>query len=157
MLARFGHIEYYSGMTRDNLESLVERAHSDIEVRMARRSGGKQKKQLLRVSLAVGIWFVFLLLAAFEFDTFTAIVAGPAEARIERDLEHILSRAADSLGRYESLNGVLPPLLPNPAIRGLVRYERESDFSYTLTATISNVTMVKTSSRLHPFRLGAED
>ena len=88
----------------------------------------------------------------FESETLVGLVSPPAENKIARDLEHILSRATDSLESYERLNGTLPPLLPNPAIRGLVRYDRKSDFDYALTATIGSVTMVKTASSHLPYR-----
>ena len=44
-------------------------------------------------------------------------------------------------------------VLPNPSIRGLVRYERRSDFSFRLTATISGVTMAMDSSSTSPYRI----
>ena len=81
-----------------------------------------------------------------------SIFSKTAESKIEQDLGGILNNAASSLRSIEIANGSLPYLLPNAAIRGLVKYERRSDFSFQLTATVGNVTMILDSSNTSPHR-----
>lgn len=140
----------------EDLEKLIKSAEDDISTRSR---AVKPKQKLGKVplpSLAAGIWIAFIVLASFQFDTIVGMVSGPAEDKIVRDLDTVLRSAAGSLERYESVNGVLPPILPNPAIRGLVVYERNNDFSYRLSATINDVTMVLESSHTMPYRLNGE-
>lgn len=137
----------------DKLENLVKQAETDISNQKTKKAQGRKKSAgIPRFSIAIGIWMVAIILGALQFDEVISIVSTPAESKIERDLGSILSTAASSLHHYEAANGVLPPLLPNPAIRGLVKYDRLSDFNFQLTATISNVTMVMSASSTSPRR-----
>jgi len=140
----------------DQLENLVQRADEDISARSKKPVVERSARQLPKFSIAAGVWLVFLVLVITQFETMTSFVDVPVEAKIERDLEDVLNTTAASLAHYQTANGVLPHLLPNPAIRGLVKYERQSDYDYTLTATISGVTMRKTSSKMHPYRVGLQ-
>jgi hypothetical protein len=140
----------------DDLDELIKRTEAQIssqklpqekKVRsIARRAG------LPRVSSAFAIWLVAILIAAFEFDNVISIVFDPADVKIEQDLTDILNSAAQSLRQYEQQNGTLPPILPNPSIRGLVKYERRSDFNFILRATVANVSLVLESDKAHPYR-----
>ena len=136
------------------LENLVRDAEKAIQ--SPGRDGHKKKKQssiqLPKASIAAVIWLIIIVTAAFQFGTVVKIVTGPTEARIESDLGTVLSKAASTLRSYEINNGALPFVLPNPAIRGLVKYERQSDSLFRLEATISSVTMVMESSNLRPYR-----
>jgi hypothetical protein len=125
----------------------------DIRNQTRVRVPAKEKRgQLPKFSIAIGIWLTAILIGATQFDTVLSLFRGASESRIEQDVEGILSKAAASLRTYEINTGVLPPVLPNPAIRGLVRYERHSDFSFRLTATIGDVTMVMDSKSTRPHR-----
>jgi hypothetical protein len=140
----------------DDLDELIKRTEAQIssqklpqekKVRsIARRAG------LPRVSSAFAIWLVAILIAAFEFDNVISIVFDPADVKIEQDLTDILNSAAQSLRQYEQQNGTLPPILPNPSIRGLVKYERRSDFNFILRATVADVSLVLESDKAHPYR-----
>ena len=135
----------------EKLEHLVDQADSEIKSRKQKKGTDRSQRSLQlfdRSNRLVCLYFIHV----FESETLVGLVSPPAENKIARDLEHILSRATDSLESYERLNGTLPPLLPNPAIRGLVGYDRKSDFDYALTATIGSVTMVKTASSHLPYR-----
>lgn len=147
---------YYCLMV-DELEKLVQQAESDISQRgKATRKKARNVPQLPKFSLAIGIWLVAILLAAFQFDTVKSLVTTPAESKIEEDLSGILTTAANSLRSYQINTGSLPALLPNPAIRGLVNYERATDDDFILTATIHNVTMVMDSTQTRSYREKAE-
>ena len=142
----------------DNIEHLIREAESDIDHRNRQKSGtGKTRSQLPRASGAIIIWLVAILLAAFQFESVVAIFSEPGEYEIQSDLEGILITAAGSIRNYELRNGALPPLLPNPAIRGLVKYDRIDAVRFQLQATIGDVTVVLDSSNLHPQRqLGSQ-
>ena len=142
----------------DKLENLVRQAETDITSQnVARPAKSRNNGHIPRVSVAIGIWLVVIILGALQFDEVVSMFSKPAESSIERDLGGILISAADSLRRYEVTSGVLPPILPNPAIRGLVKYDLQSDVNYQLTATISNVTMVMGSASTSPHRAVRED
>ncbi len=137
----------------NNLENLVKQAETDISSRSKMRKTAKgESLRVPKLSVAIIIWLITILLAAYQFDDVVAIFSKPAESKIERDLGSILANAGSSLRSFEIANGSLPHLLPNSAIRGLVKYERRSDFSFLLTATIGNVTMVLDSSSTRPHR-----
>lgn len=142
-------------MTKD-LENLVRQAESDIDNRVEKIKTtsdiGAKRKTLSHISFPLGLWIFVLVLGAFQFDTVISLVMTPTEDRIEEDLGHVLQNAAATVNRYEADYGELPFLLPNPAIRGLVQYERRSDFSYRLSATVHTVTMVLESSETRPYR-----
>ena len=93
-----------------------------------------------------------IFVAIFQFDAVLSIVRGPTEDRIEKDLSHVLENAAESLHIYEAKNGGYPPILPNAAIRGLVKYERQTAYQFRLSATIGDVTVVFDSLDLRPHR-----
>jgi hypothetical protein len=137
----------------NNLESLVKQAETDISSRSnARRPLKKESLKAPKLSVAITIWLLVIFLGAYQFDTVASIFSTHTESQIERDLGTVLIKADSSLRNYEINTGSLPPILPNAAIRGLVKYERHSDFSYRLTATISNVTMVMDSTSTSPHR-----
>lgn len=137
----------------NNLENLVKQAETDISSRSKMRKPAKgESLRAPKLSVAIIIWLIAILSVAYQFDDVVSIFSKPAESKIERDLGGILTNAASSLRSIEIANGSLPPLLPNPAIRGLVKYERRSDFSFLLTATIGNVTVVLDSSGTRPHR-----
>ena len=137
----------------DNLENLVKQAETDIGVQAKVRGKAKQGDvKLPQFSVAIALWLLVIVSGAYQFDSVTSIFTTPAENKIESDLGGVLSQASRTLRNYEASSGSLPPILPNSAIRGLVKYERRSDFSYQLTATIGNVTMVMDSSASSPYR-----
>ena len=142
----------------DNLENLIKKAESDIQTRAApSKKPGKLGARLPAFSVAMVIWLAAILIGAFQFDNVLSLFASPTESKIETDLGSMLSRTSSTLQNYRISNGVLPHVLSNPAIRGLVKYERRSNISYRLTATIGNVTMVMDSNKIDPYRVGAED
>lgn len=141
----------------NELNNLVQRAENDILNRTliadaAKPDNKPDTRRRNRVSAAFVIWLVAILLAAFQFDQVVSLVMHPAKDKIESDLDSLLQSTAASLRRYEIQQGGLPPILPNPSIRGLVSYERRTDFEYRLTATIGEVTMVLDSSSTSPHR-----
>ncbi|MBO6563237.1 MAG: hypothetical protein JJ934_01280 [Pseudomonadales bacterium] len=136
----------------DNLDNLVQKAEDDIHRTVVRKPKGDSKTRLPRLSFPMATWLLATLLVAFQFEQIVSTISYPADSQIEEDLGSLLSRTSDSLQAYQKLNGVLPPLLPNPPIRGLVKYERHSDLSFTLKATIGDVTMVMRSSSTAPYR-----
>lgn len=137
----------------NNLENLVKQAETDISSRSRTRKTAKGESQKApKLSVAIIIWLVAILSVAYQFDDVVSGFSKPAESKIERDLGGILNTAASSLRSFEIADGSLPLLLPNPAIRGLVKYDRRSDFSFLLTATVGNVTMVLDSSSTSPHR-----
>lgn len=138
---------------KDNLENLVKQAETDIGSYSKVRGKAKQGTvQAPKFSVAIIIWLFVIVLAAYQYDSVIAIFTMPTESKIERDLGGVLSQASNTLQSYETASGSLPPILPNPAIRGLVKYERRSDFHYQLSATIGNVTMVMDSNSISPYR-----
>lgn len=144
-------------LVTNELNNLIKRAEKDIVDRTLIAETGKQGKEpdarrKSRVSAAFAIWILAILLAAFQFDQVVSLVMDPAQEKIESDLDSLLQSTAASLRRYEIQQGQLPPILPNPSIRGLVSYERRTDFEYRLTATIGEVTMVLDSSSTSPHR-----
>ena len=137
----------------NNLENLVKQAETDISSQSKmRKTATGESLRVPKLSVAIIIWLIAILLAAYQFDDVVSIFSKPAESKVERDLGSILTNAGSSLRSFEIANGSLPHLLPNSAIRGLVKYERRSDFSFLLTATIGNVTMVLDSSSTRPHR-----
>ncbi|MCB1646905.1 MAG: hypothetical protein KDI36_15705 [Pseudomonadales bacterium] len=138
----------------NELEDLIRQTESDISGRVSAVASGDRshQKKLPRFSIAIAIWLVVIILAAFKFDDMVQLIWGPTESKIEADLGDLLQAASASLHAYEIKNGVLPPMLPKAAIRGLVQYQRHSDFSFTLKATISDVTVVLESGTAHPHR-----
>ncbi|MGB0692979.1 MAG: hypothetical protein ACPGPD_09715 [Pseudomonadales bacterium] len=136
-----------------DMEKLIRDAETDIDHHgKAKAARAKKSVQLPRVSVPIVIWFIAIITAAFQFDTIVAPFSETTDTQIEENLSDILSSAAATLKKYELANGSLPPLLPNPAVRGLVEYQRLNDFSFHLEATIGDVTMVMESSKPHPFR-----
>ena len=115
-----------------DMEKLIRDAETDID-RQGKTKAARDEKsvQLPRVSVPIVIWLIAILLAAFEFDTIVAPFSETTDTQIEENLSDILSSAAATLRKYELANGSLPPLLPNPAVRGLVKYQRINDFSFT--------------------------
>ena len=73
-------------------------------------------------------------------------------AQIEGDLSEILVDAAASLNAYVEASGYLPYVLPNPAIRGLVEYQRVNDYTFVLRAKVSDVSLVMHSTDSKPRR-----
>ncbi|MFT7246003.1 MAG: hypothetical protein ACI82A_003374 [Candidatus Azotimanducaceae bacterium] len=143
---------------KENLENLVKQAETDIGSHSKVR--GKAKHETAKspkFSLAITIWLFVILVGVYQFDTATSIFSAPTESKIESDLGGVLSNVAITLRNYQANTGSLPPILPNPAIRGLVKFDRRSDFSYQLTATISNVTMVMDSTSTSPYRQKGAD
>lgn len=139
------------------LENLIREAETDINRRAEKRAvKTTESLRLPRFSVAIIIWLIAILLAAFEFDTVLAPFSDSTDNQIERNLEDILTASAASLRNYEIANGSLPPLLPNPSIRGLVKYQRHNDFSFRLVATIGDVTMVMDSNKAHAYRRSNE-
>ena len=137
----------------NNLENLVKQAETDISSQSKmRKTATGESLRVPKLSVAIIMWLIAILLAAYQFDDVVSIFSKPAESKVERDLGSILTNAGSSLRSFEIANGSLPHLLPNSAIRGLVKYERRSDFSFLLTATIGNVTMVLDSSSTRPHR-----
>ncbi len=140
----------------EDLEGYVRKAESEIDdrTRSDETTTRHQQKRLRlpRSSFAFTLWIAVVVLGAFQFDTVISLVMSPAESRIEEDLSQVLRNAAGAINRYEDSYGELPMLLPNPAIRGLVEYERVSEYSYRLSATIHTVTMVLDSSSTMPHR-----
>lgn len=137
------------------LEDLVRDAESDIEERhgaVKQATVAKRRGRRPKLSFTLLLWITTAIVAAFQFDTVIRLVMDPTEQKIESDLSTLLQKAATSLDNYESTNGELPLLLPNPAIRGLVHYERRSSFSYRLSATVHTVTMVLDSTSTAPYR-----
>ncbi len=138
----------------DRLEDLVRRTEKDI----AQLSAGKSTKakpsrvSLPKVSIAAMLWLAIVVIGIFNFSDVVALVSQPAESKLERDLTTVLNAASGSLNNYMDQHGVLPYVLPNPAIRGLVRYEKRSDFGFTLRASMGNVTMVMDSTATAPYR-----
>ena len=100
----------------EKLEHLVDQVDSEIKSEN-KKGTDRSQRSLPSFSIAAIVWFAFISFMFFESETLVGLVSPPAENKIARDLEHILSRATDSLESYERLNGTLPPLLPNPAIR----------------------------------------
>lgn len=141
----------------DKLDSLVQKAEDDIHRTVVRKPKGQSKASLPKLSFPMAVWLLAVLLVAFQFEQIVSMVSSPAESQIEEDLGSLLTRTSDSLHAYQKLNGVLPPLLPNPPIRGLVKYERHSDLSFTLKATIGDVTMMMRSSSTAPYREEGEE
>ncbi|MDA0978136.1 MAG: hypothetical protein O3B72_06240 [Proteobacteria bacterium] len=144
----------------DDLNKLIKETESQIsssEVRLEQVALAKKRRAILpKASSVFIIWLIAIVLAIFEFDTVVSIVFKPGSDKIEQDLSGILRTAAESLRSYEQNNGVLPPILPNPSIRGLVRYEKQNDFSFVLTATVADITLVLESSKAHPYRVAPE-
>lgn len=138
----------------NELEKLVRQTESDLSgrARALANADRSTKGKLPRFSVAIVIWTIVVLLVAFRFDDIALLVGGPTEAKIETDLGELLQTTSASLHAYEIANGVLPPILPNPAIRGLVQYERHSDIAFTLSATIGEVTVELESNAMHPRR-----
>lgn len=138
----------------NELEDLIRKSESDIAERGKAAPNGKRadKSKLPRFSVAIATWLIAILLVAFRFDDIVRLVSGPTETKIQSDLGDLLQTTSASLHAYEVANGVLPPILPNPSIRGLVRYERRSDFAFRLRATIGDVTVVLDSNEMHPRR-----
>ncbi len=144
----------------DNLDELIRNTESAITQHKteAKKQQTKNRRSLSlpRVSTAFAIWILAVLLAIFEFEDVVSIVFSPADSRIETDLTSILTNAGKSLRDYQHNNGSLPPILPNPSIRGLVKYERRTEFSFVLTATVADVTLVLESDKAHPYRVPQE-
>lgn len=137
----------------ENLDSLIQRVESDILQREAIVKKDRfQKSKGPAVAVAFVIWVAAIVLGALQFETVVSLFSVNIESNIERDLENILNSAAASLRSYEIESGVLPAILPNPAIRGLVKYERQSDNRYRLSATVNNVSIVLDSSMDRPIR-----
>lgn len=136
----------------DNLNSLVQKAEADIHQTVLQKRGAGTKARLPKLSFPITIWLLAILLVAVQFEQIVSIVSSPAESQIEEDLGGLLTRTSESLHAYQKNNGVLPPLLPNPPIRGLVDYDRHSDISFTLRASIGDVTMVMGSASTAPYR-----
>jgi hypothetical protein len=138
----------------DKIEHLVREAESDINSR-SKKNAKKDRSQirLPKFSVAMVIWLVAILLAAFQFESVVSTFSEPTENEIQSDLEGILTTAAGTIRSYEISNGSLPPLLPNPAIRGLVKYEQINAVRFRLEATIGDVTVELDSSSLHPNRI----
>ena len=137
----------------DKIENLVREAESDISSRNQKRSKqDRSQLQLPKVSMVIVIWLAAILIAAFQFETVVATFSEPTESEIQNDLEGILTTAAGSIRSYQIKTGALPALLPNPAIRGLVRYEQVNAVRFRLEATIGDVTVELDSSNLHPNR-----
>ena len=142
----------------DKLENLVRQAETDItNQKLVSSSTGAKRTGTPKLSWAIGIWLIAIILAAAQFDEMISMFSTPAENKIESDLGGILTKASNSLRAYEISTGVLPPVLPNPAIRGLVKYERLSDHRYQLRASISKVTMIMGSSSISPSRQTEQD
>ncbi len=142
---------------KDNLQDLVNETESAITSAHAKRQKKPETKiaskiQLPRLSFPMFVWLLAIILVSFQFTSIVTTVFGPAESKIEADLTTILNTAAGTVRKYRDESGSLPPLLPNPAIRGLVDYDRRSEISFVLTATVSNVTMVLESDKLHVYR-----
>ena len=137
----------------DNLENLVKQAESDISRQHKHHGPGEPKQVAIpKFSIAIFIWIVAISLGAFNFTEIVSMFSTPTEAKIEKALGAILTKTSISLHHYQARNGLLPPLLPNPAIRGLVRYDRRSDYDFQLTATINKVTMTMNASSTSPLR-----
>ena len=138
----------------DRLEELVKQTEGDIN-----QSQLKQKKRterpevkLPRVSVALGIWLTAIFVMIYGFEDAISIVLSPSENHIERDLTAVLTSAATSLRNYQHESGMLPAVLPNPSIRGLVHYERQNDFHFVLSASVGDVTMVLESDKANAHR-----
>lgn len=136
----------------DNLDSLVRNAEDDIHRTVVRKPGAGARARLPKMSFPLAVWLLAAILVAVQFEQIVSIVSSPAESQIEEDLGGLLARTSESLHAYQKINGVLPPLLPNPPIRGLVDYDRHSDISFTLRASIGDVTMVMGSASTAPYR-----
>ena len=140
----------------DDLEGFVRKAESEIDDRSrSNRSGMHKQRKLItlpRSSFAFTLWIAVVVLGAFQFETVISLVMSPAETKIEEDLSKILQNSSVEVERYLDSYGELPMILPNPAIRGLVQYERVSAYSYRLSATVHTVTMVLDSSSTMPHR-----
>ncbi len=133
----------------NDLENLIRQTEADINKTQVIKKGKSRegRGKMPKLSVAMSIWLFAILAAVYGFNDIVSVVFKPAESKIEQDLTQVLTSAASSLRKYQHESGTLPPMLPNPAIRGLVKYEPRNEFSFVLSASIGDVTMVLESDK----------
>ncbi len=140
-----------------NLENIIRRSEDEIH---QRQSASKTKKRSsiwafrhFRLSLAICIWLAVIVFVALRFDSLVDVVVAPADEQIEMDLNDLLTSTGRSLRNFQLSTGALPYALPNPAIRGLVKFQRLNDRQFVLSASINDITVQYDSREAYPRRI----
>ena len=144
----------------DPIEQLVKKTEQDLNRQLSPGTKAanfkKDKRTGPKLSFSLTIWLVTVVVVAFQYSSITTGLLHPSSESVESDLSSIVTKAAATLKTYRDSTGALPYVIPNPAIRGLVHYERQSDFAFILTANAAGITIEFDSARNSPRRLEGE-